>query len=154
MKMYIPSYYLFTELFMYMVAPNSPRSLQGEVTISELQMCGRVLKGSLTCSGTQNRACSLLSPWIWLWCVHHHFILPVRLTTFQWPWRRCLARASLHKTQLQWILQAWRTKLVLLQLSLQWNRRFFWLSSQLMTLVRIKLVGEESVKPLPDCRTL
>lgn len=113
MEMYILSYRLFIKhwLFMYMVAPNSPRSLQVEVTISELQMYRRVLKGSLTCSRTLNRACSLLSPWVWLWCVHHHFILPGRLTAFQWPWRRCPARASLHKTQLQWILPSWRRKI-------------------------------------------
>lgn len=64
MEMYIPSYHLFIEhwLFMYMVALNSPRSLQVEVMVSELQIYRRVLKGSLTCSRTQNRACSLLSP--------------------------------------------------------------------------------------------
>ena len=64
MEMYIPSYHLFMEhwLFVYMVAPNSPRSLQVEVMVSELQMYRRVLKGSLACSRAQNRACSLLSP--------------------------------------------------------------------------------------------
>lgn len=69
-----------------------------EVMISILQMYVRLLKVTLTYSRAQSQACSLLSPWVWLWCVHHHFILPGRATVFQWPWHRCLAWTNLHET--------------------------------------------------------